>query len=48
MKELLNALIIGLISSALVLIIMVANVKSEEPIKEVQTRTVLAELLQKI
>lgn len=47
MKQVLNVLLLVMISAALILIIVIANVESEEPIKKVQTRTVLAETITK-
>lgn len=47
MKQVLNVLLLVMISAALILIIVIANVDGEEPIKKVQTRTVLAETITK-
>ena len=47
MKQVLNVLLLVMISAALILTIVMANIESEEPIKEVQTRTVLAETITK-
>lgn len=47
MKQMLNVLLLVMISAALIFIIVIANVESEEPIKKVQTRTVLAETITK-
>ena len=47
MKQVLNVLLLVMISAALILTIVMANIESEEPIKEVQTRTVLVETITK-
>ena len=47
MKQVLNVLLLVMISAALILTIVMANIESEEPIKKVQTRTVLAETITK-
>ena len=47
MKQVLNVLLLVMISAALILTIVMANRESEESIKEVQTRTVLAETITK-
>ena len=47
MKQVLNVLLLVMISAALILTIIMANRESEEPIKEVQTRTVLVETITK-
>ena len=47
LKKVLNVLILGLISTALISITIIVNLESEEPIETVQTRTVLAETITK-
>ena len=47
MKQVLNVLLLVMISAALILTIVMANIESEEPTKKVQTRTVLAETITK-
>lgn len=47
MKQILNVLVLGLISSVLISITIIVSLQNKEPIERVQTRTVLAETITK-
>ena len=47
LKKVLNVLILGLISTALISITIIVNLESEEPIETAQTRTVSVETITK-
>ena len=47
MKQILNVLVLGLISSVLISITIIVSLQNKEPVEKVQTRTVLAETITK-
>ena len=47
MKQILNVLVFGLISSVLISITIIVSLQNKEPVEEIQTRTVLAETITK-